>query len=166
MRKTLWKVGLSTAAVVLLSSSAAYAQLATQNINATAVVAARGRITLTGAINFPDTDPFGNPTIDAAPLTVQALARVAPGASVSLTVQAGGNFVSGTDQIPIGNLSWSSAGAGYNATGTMSSATAQPVGNWTGPGANNGSQTYTLLNDWAYAPGNYSVTLTYTLTSP
>ena len=30
MRKTLWKVGLTTAAVVLLSSSSAYAQLATQ----------------------------------------------------------------------------------------------------------------------------------------
>jgi hypothetical protein len=166
MGKTLLKVGLSTAAVVLFSSSAAYAQLATQNINATAVVAARGRITLTGAINFPDTDPFTNPTINAAPLSVQALARVAPGAGVSLTVQAGGDFVSGGDSIAIGNLSWATAGAGYNATGTMSSATAQPVGNWTGPGARTGTQTYTLVNDWAYAPGNYSVTLTYTLTSP
>ena len=99
MRKTLWKVGLTTAAVVLLSSSSAYAQLATQPITATAVVAARGRITLTGTINFADTDPFTNPTIDAAALWVQALARVAVGAGVSLTVQAGGNFVSGTDSI-------------------------------------------------------------------
>lgn len=167
MRKTLWKVGLTTAAVVLLSSSSAYAQLATANINATAVVGARGRITLTGAIAFPDTDPFGNPTINAAPLGVQALARVAVGAGVSLTVQAGGNFTSGaTDTIPIGNLSWSTAGgAGFNATGTMGT-TAQPVGSWTGPGAHNANQTYTLMNDWAYAPGNYTVQLTYTLTSP
>jgi hypothetical protein len=97
---------------------------------------------------------------------VQALARVALGAGVSLTVQAGGNFVSGTDSIAIGNLSWATTGAGYNATGTMSSATAQPVGNWTGPGGHNGTQTYTLVNDWNYAPGNYSVTLTYTLTTP
>jgi len=166
MRKTLWKVGLS-AAVVLLTSTSAYAQLATQNINATAVVAARGRITLTGAINFPDTDPFVSPTINAAGLTVQALARVAVGAGVSLTVQAGGNFVSAGDSIAIGNLTWATAGgAGFNATGTMSSATAQPVGSWTGPGAHNATQTYTLVNDWAYAPGNYVVTLTYTLTSP
>jgi hypothetical protein len=166
MRNTLRKVGLSTA-VVLLMSTSAYAQLATQNINATAVVGARGRITLTGTINFPDTDPFTNPTINAAGLTVQALARVAVGAGVSLTVQAGGNFISGSDTIPIGNLTWGTAGdAGFNATGTMSSATAQPVGSWTGPGAHNATQTYTLINDWAYAPGNYSVTLTYTLTSP
>jgi hypothetical protein len=165
MRKALWSVGLAAVGVLMMSSSA-YAQLATANINATAVVAARGRITLTGAINFPDTDPFTNPTINAAPLSVQALARVAVGASVSLTVQAGGDFVSGGDTIGINNMTWTTAGAGYAAGGTMSSATAQPVGNWTGTGANNGTQTYTLVNDWNYAPGNSAVTLTYTLTTP
>ena len=92
--------------------------------------------------------------------------QVAPGAGVSLTVQAGGDFVSGGDSIAIANLSWATAGAGFNAAGTMSSAAAVPVGNWTGPGAHNGTQTYTLVNDWAYAPGSYSVTLTYTLTTP
>jgi len=163
MSKTLLKAGLAAAAI-LFTSSSAYAQLATANINATAVVGARGRITLTGTINFPDTDPFLTPIINAAPLTVQALARVAPGAGVSLTVQAG-SFASGTDSIPITNLTWAGAGAGYVGTGTMNT-TAQPVGSWTGPGANNGTQTYSLVNDWAYAPGNYSVTLTYTLTTP
>ncbi len=164
MRNTLLKAGLA-AAVILLTSSSAYAQLATANISATAAVLARGRITLTGTIDFPDTDPFLQATINANPLTVQALARVAPGASVSLTVQAGGNFVSGTDVIAINNLTWTGAGAGFAGTGTMNT-TAQPVGNWSGPGANNGSQTYSLVNNWAYAPGNYSVTLTYTLTTP
>jgi hypothetical protein len=165
MRKAVWSL-VSATAMVLVFSTSAFAQLDTETINATAVVAARGRITLTGTINFPDTDPFTNPTINAAPLGVQALARVAVGAGVSLTVQAGGNFVSGTDAIPIANLTWATAGPGYTATGTMSSATAQSVGAWTGPGARNGTQTYTLVNDWAYAPGNYSVTLTYTLTTP
>jgi hypothetical protein len=165
MKKAVWSV-VSAAAMLCMFSTSAYAQLDTETINATAVVAARGRITLTGTINFPDTDPFTNPTINAAPLGVQALARVGVGAGVSLTVQAGGNFVSGTDSIPIGNLSWTSTGTGYSATGTMSSATAQAVGAWTGPGARNGSQAYSLVNDWAYAPGNYSVTLTYTLTTP
>ncbi|HEY7498678.1 MAG TPA: hypothetical protein VH740_09200 [Vicinamibacterales bacterium] len=165
MRKAVWSA-ISAAAMVLAFSTSAFAQLDTETINATAVVAARGRITLTGVINFPDTDPFTNPTINAAPLSVQALARVAVGAGVSLTVQAGGDFISGTDSIAIGNLSWASAGAGYTAAGTMSSAAAQSVGGWTGPGARNGTQTYTLVNDWNYAPGNYSVTLTYTLTTP
>lgn len=167
MRKTFWTVGLSAAALVLLSSTAAYAQLATANINATAVVAARGRITLTGAINFPDADPVTVPSISAAGLNVQAFARVAPAAGVSLTVQAGGDFLSGTDAIGIANLTWATAGgAGFNATGTMSSAAAQAVGNWTGPGAHNATQTYSLANSWTYVPGNYVVTLTYTLTTP
>ena len=47
--------GWTRAAVVLLTSSSAFAQLATANINATAVVALSGRITLTGTINFPQT---------------------------------------------------------------------------------------------------------------
>jgi hypothetical protein len=165
MKKAVWSAA-AALALMCVCSTPAYAQLDTEQITATAVVAARGRITLTGAVNFPDTDPFLSPTINAAPLAVQALARVAPGAGVSLTVQAGGNFVSGTDTIAIGNLSWSTTGGGFTATGTMSDTTAQPVGGWTGPGAHNGSQTYTLVNDWAYAPGNYSVTLTYTLTTP
>ena len=165
MRKAVWSAA-AALALLCVGSTPAYAQLDTEQITATAVVAARGRITLTGTINFPDTDPFLSANINAAPLAVQALARVAPGAGVSLTVQAGGDFVSGTDTIGIGNLSWATTGGGFTATGTMSSATAQPVGAWTGPGAHNGSQTYTLVNDWAYAPGNYAVTLTYTLTTP
>lgn len=165
MKKAVWSA-ISAAVMVFVFSSSAYAQLDTETIQATANVAARGRITLTGTINFADTDPFTNPTINAAPLSVQALARVAVGAGVSLTVQAGGNFVSGTDSIPIANLTWNSSGAGYTGSGTMSSSAAQPVGAWSGPGSHNGTQTYTLVNDWAYAPGNYSVTLTYTLTTP
>lgn len=165
MKKAVWSAA-AALALIFGASTPAYAQLDTETINATAIVAARGRITLTGTINFPDTDPFLSPSINAAALSVQALARVAPAAGVSLTVQAGGNFVSGADQIPIGNLSWTAAGAGFTGTGTMSSATAQSVGAWTGPGAHNGSQVYSLVNDWAYAPGNYSVTLTYTLTTP
>jgi hypothetical protein len=165
MKRAVWRA-IGAVAMLGVCSMPAYAQLDTETINATAVVSARGRITLTGAINFPDTDPFTNPTIDSAALSVQTLARVGVGAGVSLTVQAGGNFVSGTDNIPIANLSWAATGTGYTGTGTMSSASAQSVGNWTGPGARNGSQTYTLVNDWAYAPGTYSVTLTYTLTTP
>ena len=48
MRKTFWKVGLSAAAVVLLSSSAAYAQRATAN-SRNVTVASRARLTLSTA---------------------------------------------------------------------------------------------------------------------
>ena len=34
------------------------------------------------------------------------------------------------------------------------------------PGTHNGTQTYTLVNSWNYVTGNYTTTLTYTLTAP
>ena len=163
--KAVWS-SVAAVAGVLLWSGPAFAQAsANANINATVNVAARARITLTGAIAFPDMDPTTNPTIDAAPLDVQVQARTAPGGAVTLTVVAGGDFVSGSDTIPVTNLSWVSSGAGF-VPGTMSQGTAQNVGTWSGPGARNGQQTYRLVNLWSYVPGNYSVTLTYTLTAP
>ena len=164
MRKTLVKAGLAAAAI-LFTSSSAYAQLATANINATAVVLARGRITLTGTINFPDTDPFTNPTIIANALTVQALARVAPGAGVSLTVQAGGNFVSGRGPIAINNLTWAGAGAGFAGTGTIEHdrpARRQLDRTWCE------QRLADLLagQRLGLCAGHYPVTLTYTLTTP
>ena len=77
MRKAVWSAA-AAIALLCVGSTPAYAQLDTEQITATAVVAARGRITLTGTINFPDTDPFLSANINAAPLAVQALARVAP----------------------------------------------------------------------------------------
>jgi hypothetical protein len=139
--------------------------LDTETIVATAEVLPRGRITLAGTINFPDTDPFTSGTIAAAPLTVTTQARVGTTTAVNLTVQAGGDFVAATGTIPIGNLSWTATGAGY-AAGTMSSAAQVPVGTWTGPGSRAGTQTYSLVNNWNYAPGDYAVTLTYTLATP
>jgi hypothetical protein len=164
--KVVWGA-IGTVAMVLMASATASAQVtATANITATATVAARARITLTGTINFPDTDP-ATASIDAAGLSVQVQARTTTSGAVNLTVIAGGDFVATGGTIPIANLSWSTTGAaGFLASGTMSSTTAQNVGAWTGPGARNGSQTYHLVNDWAYSPGNYSVTLTYTLTAP
>ena len=168
MKKAVWS-GIATAAAVLMFSTSAYAQttLTNANINATANVAARARLTLTGPIAFNDADPDLVPLIDATnPLDVQAQARVSPGTIVNLTVQAGGDFVSGGDSIAINNMTWISSSAGFNATGTMSSGTAQSVASWTGPGTRNGSQTYRLANSWNYPPGTYSVTLTYTLATP
>ena len=53
MRKTLWKVGLTTAAVVLLSSSSAYAQTtANAALAVNVTVASRARLTLSAGINL------------------------------------------------------------------------------------------------------------------
>ncbi len=165
MGKTLWKVGLSTAAVVLLSSSAAYAQAtATATLAVNVNVASRARLTLsTASITFADADPTTNPTLTAPAINVNVGARTALTSVVTLTL-AGPDFTSGGDTIAIGNLSWTAPAAGFVA-GTAAT-TATPVGSWTGPGAHVSAQTYSLVNSWAYVPGSYATTLTYTLTVP
>ena len=169
MRKTLWKVGLSTAAVVLFSSSAAYAQAtANASLNVTVNVASRARLTLSAAgITFADADPDVTPTLTAGPVDVNVGARTAPTSNVTLTVLATGNLVSGTDVITIDQLTWTVGGpsAGF-VPGTSNATVAQSVGSWTGPGTRNGTQTFALPNSWAYAPGTYTTTLNYTLSVP
>lgn len=158
----------AAAAFVLVGAADAAAQnVANANVTATATVAGRARLDISAnAIAFADSDPTSVPTIPAnAILNIDVHARTAPGNNVSLTVQAGGDFVSGGgDTIGIAALSWTATGAGF-ANGTAAT-TAVSVGSWTGPGARNGTQTYLLANSWSYAPGTYTVTLTYTLTAP
>jgi hypothetical protein len=167
MKKTLWKVGLLSAAAVLFTSSSASAQAtATASLNVTVNVAARARLTLgAAALNFADADPATVPTLTSAALSVDVGARTSPTGNVTLTVLATGDLASGTDNIAINTLTWTATGTGF-AAGTSSAATAQSVGAWTGPGARTGSQTYSLPNSWAYAPGTYTTTLNYTLTVP
>ena len=167
MRNTLVKVGLSTAAAVLLMSSSAYAQAtATASLNVTVNVAARARLTLGAAsITFADQDPATVPTLTAGALTVDVGARTAPASNVTLTVLATGDLTSGGNTIPVTTLAWTASGAGF-AAGASSAAVAQSVGTWTGPGARSGTQTYTLPNSWTYAVGTYTTTLNYTLTAP
>ena len=163
MRKTLWKVGLSTVALVLLSSSSAYAQT-TANLIVNVTVASRARLTLsTGSITFGDQDPTDFPTLTAAPITINVGARTATASTVTLTL-LGPDFASGGNTIGIGNLSWTAPAAGF-VNGTAAT-TATPVGSWTGPGARTSAQTYSLVNSWSYVPGNYATTLVYTLTVP
>jgi hypothetical protein len=168
MRKTLRKVGLTTAAVVLLSSSSAYAQATdTASVNVTVTVASRARLTLGAAtLNFTDEDPDTVLTLNAPALTVNVGARTASASSVTLTVLATTNLTGTAGNIPINQLTWAGSGAGFALTGVSNIVTAQNVGTWTGPGSRAGDQTYSLPNSWAYAPGTYTTTLNYTLTVP
>ena len=167
MRSTFVKLGLSTAAAVILMSSSAYAQTtATAGLNVTVTVAARARLTLGApSLTFADQDPATVPTLTAAALTVDVAARTAPASNITLTVLASQNLTSGSNTIPVSTLSWTASGAGF-AAGASSTATAQSVGAWTGPGARSGTQTYSLPNSWTYAVGTYTTTLNYTLTAP
>ncbi len=165
MKKAVWS-GIATAAVFLVGTSAFAQTTVPATVNVTANVNAKAKLTLGAAtLLFDDADPDTDPTIAAPALSVSVKARTTAGAGVTLTVLAGNDLVSGTDVIPISNLSWAATGTGFSA-GTSNKTTAQAVGGWSGSGNQAGSQTYSLLNSWAYATGIYTATLTYTLTVP
>lgn len=146
------------------------ADAATDNETLTinAVVAARAKLVISPTIiNFPDADPDLTPSISATENSVNVLANVRTSAAgvSTLTCQANGDLVSGGDNIPISNVTWTAGGVGYVA-GTMNSGAAQNVGSWTGSGANIGTMDFFLANSWLYNIGNYSQTVAYTLTAP
>lgn len=169
MKKVAWS-GIIAVAGILLGSAPALAQsTANGTVNVTANVNARAKLTLGSgtsySLTFNDADPDVSPTLTASAFNVAVKARTSAAGTVSLTVQAGGDLVSGTDQIAISNLTWTATGTNFVA-GTSDSATAQSVGSWTGSGNYAGTQTYALVNSWAYNTGTYTATLNYTLTAP
>jgi hypothetical protein len=163
MKKAVWSA--AAAAAFLACASTAQAQLATTSIQATVVVGNQARLTVTGDITFPDSDPDSVLNIPAsAPVSVSARARVAPTQGLIVTVHASDTHFDATDTIPVTALTWTAAGANF-INGTMSD-TAVNVASWSGPSSQAGTQNYVLANSWSYAPGTYPLTLTYTLATP
>jgi hypothetical protein len=168
MTKAVWSgvVAVVFLLVVLFSTNVFAQQTATATVNASAAVNAKAKLTITGSVAFADADPDATPTISATALDITVKARTSPGGSVTLTVVATDDLkTAANDIIAISNLTWTVTGAGFSG-GTSNTTVEQSVGSWTGPGTRNGTQTYQLTNSWAYATGNYTTTLTYTLTAP
>lgn len=167
MTKAVWSAA-ATAAAVLLFNSTAYAQAtANSTLSVSATVSARAKLSLgTGSISFADADPDTTPSLTSSAVSVDVKARTSSTGSVTLTVLASGDLTAApSGVIAINNLSWTTSGAGFVA-GTANKMTAQSVGSWTGSGNHAGSQTFSLVNSWAYNTGNYGVSLAYTLTAP
>src|SRR5688572_19848435 len=161
------KFGFGAVAFVLLSSTVVSAQQsATAVVTATANVNAKARLDVTGTVVFADDDPDAAPILSAAALNISVKARTGNGQTVLLTVAADGDFQEAVSSATIGiaNLDWIVSGAGFAAG--IAATTDVTVGSWVGSGNRTGTQTYRLLNSWAYDTGTYSVTLTYTLTAP
>ncbi len=93
--------------------------------------------------------------MNAAPVTVQALgARRGGRGRVTLTVSGGRKLRLGQPtRSPINNLTWTATGAGFVRPARSDARTAQQVGSWTGPGARNGTQTYTLVEQLGVRAG-------------
>jgi hypothetical protein len=166
MKKAVWN-GIIAAVGALALSTPAFAQTsATVNVNAN--VAAKAKLTVSAAaISFADADPDLVSQIAAnTPLDITVKARTTAGSPVSLTVQAGGNLVDGSNSIAISALKWTSTGTNFSASGTSNASAGQTVVSFSGSGTTSGTQSYTLDNSWAYATGTYLTTLTYTLSAP
>ncbi len=168
MKKTL-----TILSVVLLAAGGLFAQ-STKNLTMTVNLSAWYDLSLSAAsISFTDVAP----TAAAAPATVsiaanegavsvRAFAVTGAGKTLSLTVKANGDLVSGSDSIGIGAISWASTGSGYvNGAMATSNVTA---GSWSGSILHwhEGSFTYSFLRDYtAQAPGTYTASATYTLSA-
>jgi hypothetical protein len=153
---------------LVLTAGGAFAASDSKPLTVNATVSARATLSLgQSAINFPDADPDMVNPIDATENAVSVTAKVRTGASstATLTHLAGGDLMSGTDTILIGNVTWTAAGAGFQA-GTMNKSSAQTAGSWTGSGNRSGTFSYFLANSWSYATGTYAASSTYTLTAP
>ncbi len=166
MKKAVWS-GIVAAAALFFLATSAYAQAtATGTIGVTATVSARAKLALgTASVTFADADPDTTPTLSSGAITVDVKARTSAAGTVTLTVLANQDLTSGSDVIPITDLTWTVTGAGFVA-GTGNKVTAQTVGSWTGSGAPSGTHTLSLPNSWTYKTGSYVATLTYTLTAP
>jgi hypothetical protein len=159
-------LGAAIAAIALVQPLTAATD--TKGITVSATVAATARLTLSrDTVAFPDADPDVTASIPATggAVNVRAQCKTASTGSVTLTLQAAGDLVSGSETIAISNVTWAAAGGGFVA-GTMSSTVAVPVGSWTGSGNRASDLTFSFANTWAHPVGIYSASATYTLTAP
>jgi hypothetical protein len=141
----------------------------TTPVNVSVVLGARAKLTIgTSTLSFANADPDTTPTIPATEGTfsVTAGAITSTGSAVTLTVVAADDLrTAGGASIPISNVNWTSTGAGFQ-NGSLNRTTAQAVAAWSGSGSRTGTQSYGLVNSWAYATGTYTTSATYTLTAP
>ena len=118
-------------------------------------------------VSFPEADPDSVPSIAASqnPIPVTCSMRTGSALTATLNCLAGGDFISGTSSILVGNMRWEATGSGYVA-GTMNKTTRQVAGNWTGSGRFAGAFSFFFANSWSYNAGNYSTTISYDLIAP
>jgi hypothetical protein len=160
-------------ALTLVGAGASWGAQATANVKLGATVSSSAVLTLsTTSITFPDADPDSVKSIGANENGALVTAKVKTGSltPATLKVLAADDLKSGSDTIPITNVSSKAT----NTSGSFFS-TSQVAWSKTAPGVTVGegkSGSYTgtfswfLVNDWNYATGNYTGSATYTLLAP
>lgn len=159
-------IPLLVAAALLGLANSAAAQSRTATLNVT--INGFARLTLSSSgVSFPDSNPDLVPQVPATPgpLAITVKARATADTNLRLSVLASDDLRSGLRTILASNITWTASGDGFVA-GTLSPTTAQSVGSWIGAGARSGSQSLLFRNLWTHPPGTYTLTMTYTLSSP
>jgi len=154
--------------ICALAALAAPAGAQTSTATLSADLRTLAKLTLsTNSVTFPDADPDGVPQVPATggPITITAKSRATAGAQVILTVVASDDLRSGVQVIGASAITWTATGAGFQ-PGTLSKTAPVTVAQWTGSGIRSGTQELMFRNLWSYATGTYSLSLTYTLSSP
>ncbi len=153
-------------AMAVVATAGTRAQTLQRNLGVTAVIPTNAKLELsTGSIGFPYYDPDDKQELVASDVTIRVWARSSPGSQIRVTVYAQYELESGSDKIPLSNLSWTGGGTGFQNCDAMSKGTDVTVALFDHSGIYEGTQTYKLANSWGYAPGSYSTTLVYTLTA-
>ena len=117
-------------------------------------------------ISFPSNDPDAVPVVIAAPIRVSYIAQGTRQNPWTITIRANGDLISGASTIPVANISWQATPSPPFRNGTLSTV-AQTLA--TGAGLINverGDVTFRFTNSWNHPVGNYTQTITFTLSSP
>lgn len=174
MKKLLKGTAMAAFLTIALAGSQLWAQVSGNPVDVTINVDVPSVLWVylsSDTINFepsapvPTGDPPTWPEVEANenPVTVWTLAFVASDSTVTLEVLANGDLVSGSNTIPISNITWTASGSGYE-DGTMNNSNPQTAGSWTGFGFRSGQFNYFYTNN-PQAPGLYTATVTYTLSA-
>ncbi len=164
LRVLLVLVAFAIAFAASARDSAAQTRTATLNVSINGLA----RLTLSSAgVTFADSNPDLVPQVPATPgpLTITVKARTTLNATLRLSVLASDDLRSGVRTIPASNITWTAAGAGFVA-GTLNRTTPQAVGSWVNSGVRTGTQSLFFRNLWTHPTGIYTLTMTYTLSSP
>lgn len=164
---------LMIAALTLVGAGAAWGAQATADVKVAATVSSSAKLTLAAStITFPDADPDTTKSIPANENGAIVTAKVKTGSSTTATLKvlAADDLKSGTDTIPIANVTSSAT----NSSGTFFSA--GPI-TWSktspgvtvgqgGSGSYSGTFSWFLANSWNFPTGSYTANATYTLLAP
>ncbi|RII29001.1 MAG: hypothetical protein CXR31_03785 [Geobacter sp.] len=162
-----WRILFLALAASFPLNSSCWGASASAGLNVSLVISSSANLSLSAtSLTFLADDPAIQPAIPASENPVSVLAKVRTKGTPSLSVIASDDLRSGTDVIPISELTWTADGSPFIG-GTMSKTTPQQAANLpAGAGSYQSAYRYNLTNSPLYLPGTYSSTINYTLTAP